>query len=355
LGNDNEQTQIPFGKDNEQTQIPFGNDKRNDKRNGNSSCGRIKETVMERVMKAMQWLATMALVLAGVMLLVKPMTAHAQSAGAGMVAAGPTRFTVVDAGTVGKPDVVLIPGLSSSRAVWDGEAKLLAPNYRLHLVQVDGFAGAPAGANAAGPMLPGIVEELHGYIAASGMKPVVVGHSLGGLLGLMLADKYPADVRKLVVVDALPFYALLFSPEATVESTKPYAAMMRKQMTGMSAEQYAAMQPMMAAQMVKDAAAQKLVAANSAASDRAVVTEALVEDMLTDVRGDLAGIKVPTLVLYEYDSATQQPDPAVYEATMKAAYATMPGVKLIKVEGSKHFIMYDQPGKFDAAVEGFLK
>ncbi len=107
---------------------------------------------MERVMKVMQWLATVMLVLAGVMLLVKPLTAHAQAvaATAGSQTAGPTRFTVVDEGTVGKPDVVLIPGLSSSRAVWDAEAKLLAPNYRLHLVQVDGFAGAPAGANASG-------------------------------------------------------------------------------------------------------------------------------------------------------------------------------------------------------------
>ena len=39
-----------------------------------------------------------------------------------------THFTVVDAGTVGKPDVLLLPGLSSSRAVWDAEAVKLAPN-----------------------------------------------------------------------------------------------------------------------------------------------------------------------------------------------------------------------------------
>ena len=36
---------------------------------------------MERVMRVMQWLATAMLVLAAVMLLVKPLTAHAQAAG----------------------------------------------------------------------------------------------------------------------------------------------------------------------------------------------------------------------------------------------------------------------------------
>jgi pimeloyl-ACP methyl ester carboxylesterase len=313
---------------------------------------------MERVMKVMQWLATVVLVLAGVMLLVKPLTAHAQevAAKAGSQAAGPTRFTVVDAGTVGKPDVVLIPGLSSSRAVWDAEVKLLAPNYRLHLVQVDGFAGAPAGVNATGLILPGIVEELHGYIAATGIHPVVVGHSLGGLLALMLADKYPGDVRKMVIVDTLPFYAVLFNPAATVEATKPFADQMRQQMLAIPADQYAGMQTMIAAQMVKDPEGQKLVAASSGASDRAVVVEAMVEDLLTDLRGDVAKIQTPTLVLYEYDSTMQQqPDPAAYEAAMKAGYAPMPHVTLVRVDGSRHFIMYDQPVKFDAALEGFLK
>jgi pimeloyl-ACP methyl ester carboxylesterase len=313
--------------------------------------------VMERAMKVLQWLATMALVVAGVMLLVHPMRARAQgtAAKAGSLTAGPTRFTVVDEGTVGKPDVVLIPGLSSSRAVWDAEAKLLAPNYRLHLVQVNGFAGTLAGANSQGPMLSGIVAELHGYIAAEGMHPVVVGHSLGGLLTLMLADKYPGDVRKMVIVDTLPFYAVLFNPDATVETTKPYADQMRQQMLAIPADQYAAMQGMIAAQLVKDPAGQKLVAASSGTSDRAVVVEAMVEDMQTDLRGDVATIKTPTLVLYEYDSAMQQPDPAAFEASMKAGYQPMPNVTLVRVDGSRHFIMYDQPAKFDAAVEGFLR
>ena len=307
---------------------------------------------MERVMRVMQWLATVVLVLAGVMLLVRPLTAHAQAATATFA---PTRFTVIDEGTVGKPDVLLIPGLSSSRAVWEGEAKLLAPNYRLHLVQVNGFAGTPAGVNASGPILPGIVDELHGYIEAAGIHPVVVGHSLGGLLAMMLADKYPGDVRKMVIVDTLPFYAVLFSADATVETTKPYAEVMRKQMMAVPADQYAAMQPAIAAQMVKDPEGQKLVAASSGASDRAVVVEAMAEDMVTDLRGDVATIKVPTLVLYEYDPTLQQPDAATYEASVKAGYQPMPNVTLVRVDGSRHFIMYDQPAKFDAALEGFLK
>lgn len=49
------------------------------------------------------------------------------------------------------PDIVLIPGLTCSSAVWDATAAHLEGHYRLHLVQVNGFAGTPPQANAHGP------------------------------------------------------------------------------------------------------------------------------------------------------------------------------------------------------------
>lgn len=268
----------------------------------------------------------------------------------------PTRFSVTDAGTPGKPDVLLIPGLSSSRAVWDSEAKLLAPDYRLHLVQVDGFAGQPAGPNGSGSMLPAIADELHRYISAAHMHPVVMGHSLGGLLALMLASGHPEDVRKLVVVDALPFYALVFNPDATVDSIKPQVDAMRTQMAGLPDDQYRAMQPMMAAALVKNPEGQQLVAASSAQSDRTVVLNAMLEDMGTDLRPSLSAIKTQTLMLYPFEAGARQgTDPAKTDALYATAFKTMPNVTLKRIDDSRHFIMYDQPTQFDAVVRAFLK
>ena len=42
------------------------------------------------------------------------------------------------------PDVVLIPGLTSSPQVWESTIAAV-PGYRYHLVHVSGFAGRPAG------------------------------------------------------------------------------------------------------------------------------------------------------------------------------------------------------------------
>ena len=41
------------------------------------------------------------------------------------------------------PDVILIPGLASSREVWRATADRLKATHRVHLVQLAGFAGEP--------------------------------------------------------------------------------------------------------------------------------------------------------------------------------------------------------------------
>jgi len=90
------------------------------------------------------------------------------------------------------PDVLLIPGLASSSAVWDATAKQLENHFRLHIIQVAGFAGSPAGANATGAILQPMVDAIDLYIKTNQIKSLkMVGHSLGGLVGMMLAVQSP--------------------------------------------------------------------------------------------------------------------------------------------------------------------
>jgi pimeloyl-ACP methyl ester carboxylesterase len=213
---------------------------------------------------------TILLLLAGLMLLRKPIFGQA-------IPTVPTRFSVVVEGVgSGKgTDVILIPGLSSSRDVFAAEAKFLTANYRLHLVQIAGFAGDPAGPNATGPILTPVVEQLHQYIIDNKLQhPAIIGHSLGGLLAPMLAQAHPEDVSKLLIIDSLPFYALVFAPEATVDVVKPQAAVMRDQIIGAEPDVYAAMAIQTSAILVLNPDARKLVAANSIASDRRVMADA---------------------------------------------------------------------------------
>jgi pimeloyl-ACP methyl ester carboxylesterase len=270
-------------------------------------------------------------------------------------AALPTRFTAVDEGTSGKPDVVLVPGLTSSREVWAGEAKRLAPHYRLHLVEVSGFAGQPAGPNATGKILPAIVDELHAYCVALNTKPVVIGHSLGGLLTLMLAAKYPNDVKKIVLVDSLPFLGVLFGPQMTPDTIKPQAEQMRDKIEKQDAHERKAGAERSAEMLVLNPEGRMMVEKNSEDSDARVVAEAMFEDLQTDLRPELAKINTPTLMLYPFDSTLKGNGTQKVDELYQGAYKLMPNVTVLRVDGSRHFIMLDQPKKFDEFVEDFLK
>lgn len=253
------------------------------------------------------------------------------------------------------PDVVLIPGLASAGAVWDDTVKQLSGRYRVHVVQVAGFAGAPVGGNAEGPVLEPLVEAVDAYIKTAGLKsPAVIGHSMGGLTGLMLARRHPADLSRLMIVDSLPFYAVLFSPTATVEGVKPQASAMRDGMTAMSPQTFAAQQAMTMPRLVKSPNGLKAALDWSKTSSQSVVARALYDVLTTDMRGELAAVTTPTTMLYPHDPAMGAPQ-AVVDQTYAGAYAALAGVRLERVDGAFHFIMLDQPAAFAAEVERFLK
>lgn len=254
------------------------------------------------------------------------------------------------------PDVVLIPGLASSGHVWDGLVAVLAPHYRVHVVQVAGFAGAPAGSNASGPVVPPVIEALHEYIAAKHLKaPAVIGHSLGGLMAMKLAIDHPTDVGRLMIVDALPFYGMLMGPDATVASVTPMAQAMRAKIAGGTQASYAASEPMVMKRLVKsDGPAAQAASAAAAASDKDVVAQAMLDDMSTDVRPDLVKITQPVTMLYPWDAATGAPQ-AAFDRLYTTAFAPLRQAKVHRIDGSFHFIMIDQPAAFETAVKDFLK
>lgn len=288
------------------------------------------------------WLSALALMLT---LVFAPM------AQAGAFA--PTRFTVTVEGQ--GPDVIMIPGLASSADVWRPTADKLKARYRVHLIQVSGFAGTPPRANASGPVLVPLRDEIVAYIRANRLnRPAIVGHSLGGLLALMMADVAGDVTGKLVIVDALPFFGMLMGPTATVESVTPSAAQMRDRIKAMTAADFAVGQAKTMTTLAKSkGAATDAATKASQTSDREVVAQAMYEDFITDMRPRLAAISSPALVLYAFDATMGLPQAAV-DGLYQSAYAAMPTKKLVRIDGTYHFIQIDQPEAFERELAAFL-
>jgi pimeloyl-[acyl-carrier protein] methyl ester esterase len=257
---------------------------------------------------------------------------------------------------VGKgKDLVFIPGLASSRATWKATAERLRDKYRLHLIQIAGFAGEPSRANARGDVLIPTAEAIDAYLVEQKLSPAtVVGHSLGGTTILYLAEKHPEHLKRALVVDALPFFGGMQNPAATAESIRPQAEQVRLAMAAAAGKPLTAeqLEPQMRA-MSKDKAAQHLIAQWGAVSDRKVVAQAMYDDLTLDLRPGLTGIKTPILLLHP-DNAPLGVPAGLMDKVYTALYAPAPAVKTKIVDQSEHFVMIDQPQVFADALDAFL-
>ena len=288
--------------------------------------------------------ATMTL---GVVL--QPAPAHAATPAAEM------RMPHISVVTSGKGSpVILIPGLSSPRAVWDGVVPGLARNHRVYVVQVNGFGGDAPGANLAPGVLDGVVADLHTLIGKEKIAgAAVVGHSMGGLAALMLAKAHPGDAGKLMIVDSLPFIGTLFAPTATVAMIEPRAKAMRD----MQAASYGkpaddAMATATANQLALKPDSRAKVVAWVKAADPRVSAQAMYEDMTTDLRPAMKSIATPITLVYPWAEAG--PTEAQAKALYTAAYADAPDVRFVGIGDARHFVMLDQPAAFQAAIVGFV-
>jgi pimeloyl-ACP methyl ester carboxylesterase len=249
---------------------------------------------------------------------------------------------------------VLIPGLSSHPSVWDGTVAAV-PGYRYHLVHVAGFAGKPAGANATGPVIEPVAEEIARYISEAGLeRPALVGHSMGGSWAMLVAARHPELASRVMVVDMIPFMGVMFGgPSATAESLRPVADQMRRGFAAMTPEARRQQIEQTIVGMVRTENLRQGVIDQSLASDSAVSGQAFSELIVTDLRPELRNIRVPLTVLWVHPPGAPF-SPEQMEQYYRASYANAPQAELKRIPDSYHFIMFDQPAVFQRELRAFL-
>jgi pimeloyl-ACP methyl ester carboxylesterase len=250
------------------------------------------------------------------------------------------------------PDVLLIPGLASSGAVWDDTTRQLCVKHRCHVFTLDGFAGVPA---RPGPLLDDVDAALAAYIEQQRLKaPTVVGHSLGGFVALKLAIDHPADVGRLVIVDALPALGAARMDSLTPQQLHDFAPQMRAQLMAQDPAAYAAGQAQLIATLVTAPGDVARVQAWGRDSDRVAVIAAMSDMLGEDLRPRLAAIKAPTLVMGSWiaykDQSTMEATRAIYERQ----YKDLAGVQIAMSPVGRHFIMLDDPTWFEKTLESFV-
>lgn len=263
------------------------------------------------------------------------------------------RISVVTQGE--GPDVILIHGLAAHRDIWTDAVEALKERYHLHLVQVRGFAGFAPEGNAEGPVVAPVAEEIARYIREVDLdRPAVVGHSMGGTIGMTLAARHPKILGRLLVVDSTPFLGVSFGPPgSTAESIGPIADQMRETvLTG--PDDSTGMLEQMTLGMTRTETMQPVLLQYLRDSHRPTVANAFHELIVTDLRPELSRITAPVTVLYVIPPNVPI-SPEELESAIHHAFDNISHVHMVKIENSNHYIQIDRPDRFMAEVDAFMR
>jgi pimeloyl-ACP methyl ester carboxylesterase len=238
----------------------------------------------------------------------------------------------------GQP-ILLFPGFTCTGEVWEATVAALSKDYECHVFTFAGFGEVPA---VEKPWFPKIKEGIESYIKNQNLKNVVVlGHSLGGTLGLWLATENDHALSKLIIIDALPATGALMIPNYDSEALA-YESPWNKQMLSMEAGAFEAMAEQMASGMTLNKEKQVLVKNWMLKADRETYVYGYTDLLKLDLRADIAKINIPITIL----AATEPYGLEMAKSTYAKQYANLEDYDLEFAEGTAHFVMYDNPSWF---------
>ncbi len=263
-------------------------------------------------------------------------------------------FTVSVEGPKDGRDVIFVHGLAASPECWEGVVDHLS-GARSHLLHMRGFAGLPAsGFREPMNFLKPMADAVAGYIRTLKAGPVaVVGHSMGGIVCLILARDHPDVVGRLMVVDVPAFFSVLINPFATAGNVAHLAEHSRRsyfEKSGKAAEEDLRRS---ADKLVGDPETVQRIVSWGLASDRGVTADVMAEVMVTDLRGDVARIEAPVDVIYAWDQSGHATRMGLDQA-YGSSYSKLKGARLQRIDQARHYVMFDQPDIFYNAVRDWL-
>ena len=248
--------------------------------------------------------------------------------------------------------IILIPGMGSAGEVWDDTVARYCGNHQCHVLTLAGFAGVPA---IDQPLIASAEQELNTYITEQKLvRPVVIGHSMGGFLGMKLAADHPDQVGRLIIVDTLPALMATQMPNITPAQMQEAAETMRARMLSMDKPAAKAMRQQTLANMITKPEDIQRAEGWGERSDCATIANSMAEMMSEDLRQDVSRIKAPTLVLGSWIAYKNFGSKPMFEQLYKTQYQQLAGVKVELADNARHFIMYDDPTWMYDRIDNFL-
>lgn len=252
------------------------------------------------------------------------------------------RFTFLEAGPADGVPVVFLHGIGGGARLWMRQLAAPAPGWRYIAWNMPGYAGSAS----LDPMSIGTLgEALAAFVGALGLdRPVLVGHSIGGMIVQSFLADALGPVRGAVLAQTSPafggrdpgwardFVAARLGPLDRGETMAATAAANVPGLVGDDPDPDGV------------ALAQAVMAETPPDAYRASTLAMLGFDR----REALARIAVPTLLVAGSRDANA---PAAGMARMAEK---VPGAEYVCLEGAGHLVMLERPKAFDDLLRAFL-
>ncbi|MBV1878294.1 MAG: alpha/beta hydrolase [Pseudomonadales bacterium] len=114
------------------------------------------------------------------------------------------RFHFLEWGDTDKPNIILLHGSNQSSHSWDLVSLHLATNYHIYALDQRGH-GDSEWSRGAHYSMTEMAADVEDFITELNIKdPIIIGHSMGGMVTLTLANKQPTLLKAITVVDIGP-------------------------------------------------------------------------------------------------------------------------------------------------------
>lgn len=243
------------------------------------------------------------------------------------------------------PALVLIHGLGASTYTWRYNIDGLARDFRVVAVDLLGFGHSQRLADA-DYSLTGHARRLALLLERLGIdQAVIVGHSLGGLVALHFAERYPQRVRGLVLVaPATPREAQMLAWARYVAALRPFFYAFGYQSRAVRRRVLATLYADPA--VVSDEVVEQYLGLARFKGHQEALAR-LIRGVARDPALDLTRFAVPVLLLWGERDRLVPPQRARW------LLARLPAARFVKVPRAGHMLPEEQPDEFNRLVAAF--
>ena len=253
------------------------------------------------------------------------------------------RFSYEAAGDPALPLLVFLHGIGGAARAWRGQLDFFKGRYRTIAWDMPGYGGSAPLPTVSIAALASALQDFLQQVGAT--KPILVGHSIGGMIVQQLLSKNPGIASAIVLAQTSPAFG---KPDGDWQKSFIDARLGPLD----RGETLASLAPSLVKQLVgddPDVSGMDLARDCMAAVPEATYRATMLALMGFDLRSALKSIAVPTLVL---SGSKDDNAPAPMMAKM-AGY--IPFAKYVELEGVGHLANLERPGAFNAALDRFLK